>query len=307
LVLGTSRANIPISIKSIPNLGTNNGIGALTFSLSWNKDVIRVDSLTAATVSGWTITPGVPNNTAGTATLSGFTSTSFLTTDTVIGNLAITAVGAAGTSTTISITVTSLGDKDGIVIASITAGASVSIVSMVAETALTQGVDTGDIAVVNVKINRIKDPSTGNTATIPGGIGGFSATASSIQASTARLGAFAGMEFTGVTAVAPYLNPTFNATAGVFGVASVVSPEQPNNSTVIKLQMKLTGDKDTAYTLNVAFQSITAATGGQNVPEDSAKTLTFRRGDASNNGTVDIFDAMYIAQMVVGLRNNRFE
>ncbi|MEW6141883.1 MAG: hypothetical protein AB1597_01845, partial [Chloroflexota bacterium] len=75
-----------------------------------------------------------------------------------------------------------------------------------AETALTQGLDTGDVAIVSVKINRIKDGS-GNTTAIPGGIGGFSATASSSQAAS-RTGAFAGMEFTGVTAVAPYLNPT---------------------------------------------------------------------------------------------------
>ncbi|MEW6141817.1 MAG: C1 family peptidase [Chloroflexota bacterium] len=172
---------------------------------------------------------------------------------------------------------------------------------MVAETALIQGIDAGDIAVVSVKINRIKDPATGNTATIAGGIGAYSATASSAQA-TGMIGGFSGMEFTGVGEVTPYLNPTFNATTGVFGVSNVASPEQPNNSTVVKLLMKLNGDKDTAYTFTVAFQSITAATGGGNVPEDSAKTVTFRRGDTNGNGTVDVFDAMFIAQYVVGVR-----
>ncbi|MEW6141546.1 MAG: dockerin type I repeat-containing protein, partial [Chloroflexota bacterium] len=177
----------------------------------------------------------------------------------------------------------------------------VSIVSMVAETALSTGIDTDNVAVVNVKINRGKNPGDGSTVQISGGVAAFSATASSAQA-TGMIGAFSGMEFVGVREVAPYLNPTFNATSGVFGVSNVASPEQPNNSTVVKLLMKLNGDKDTAYTFSVAFQSITAATGGANVPEDSAKTLNFRRGDTNGNGVVDVFDAMFIAQYIVGVR-----
>ncbi|MEW6142170.1 MAG: hypothetical protein AB1597_03295, partial [Chloroflexota bacterium] len=154
---GGSRSNIPIAIKNIPNLGTGNGVGGFTFSLSWNKDVITIDSLTGATITGWTIIPGTPNNTSGTATITGYTSNSFLTADTVVGNLSITAVGASGTSTTIGISVTSLGDKDGTAIPSTTTGAPVSIVSMVAETALSTGIDTDNVAVVNVKINRGKN------------------------------------------------------------------------------------------------------------------------------------------------------
>ncbi|MCX8126286.1 MAG: dockerin type I repeat-containing protein, partial [Dehalococcoidia bacterium] len=52
----------------------------------------------------------------------------------------------------------------------------------------------------------------------------------------------------------------------------------------------------------VSFNQIAASTGGQNIPEDSAKVLGFRRGDAKADGTVDIFDAMYIAQYIVGNR-----
>lgn len=39
-----------------------------------------------------------------------------------------------------------------------------------------------------------------------------------------------------------------------------------------------------------------------NVPEERSNSLTYRRGDTTNNGTVDIFDAMFIAQALVGNR-----
>jgi hypothetical protein len=172
----------------------------------------------------------------------------------------------------------------------------------VAETALAQGIETGDVAVVQVKINRGKNPVNGSTVAIPGGISAFSATASSAAATGNKLGAFAGMEFSGVVESPPYLNPTYDATTGVFGVSNVASPEQPSNSTVAKLKIKLTGDKDTTYNLNVTFNQITAVTGGANIPEDSAKTIAFKRGDTNGNGVVDVFDAMFIAQYIVGNR-----
>jgi len=151
------------------------------------------------------------------------------------------------------------------------------------------------------------NPGSDTQVDIPGGVASFSATASSSAPTTGALGAFAGMELVGIVESAPYLNPTIDTTTGVFGVASVASPEQPNNSTVAKLKIKLTGDKNTAYTFNVSFSQIIAASGGANIPEDSAKTMTFKRGDAQANGTVNIFDAMFIAQMIVGNRNASYE
>ena len=226
LSTGSSRSNIPVAIKNILNLDAGNGVGAFTFTITWNKDVVRVDTLTGATITSWNITPGTPNNTTGSVTIAGF---------------------------------------------------------------------------------------TGTTADIPGGIASFSATASSRAGAggqnpgVAPLGAFAGTELLGVREVAPYLGPTLNATTGAFGVATVASPAQPGNSTLARLVPKLTGDDLTRYTLTVSFQQVIVATGGANVLEDSAKSLTFRRGDANSNGTVDIFDAMFIAQMVVGNRNASFE
>lgn len=160
-----------------------------------------------------------------------------------------------------------------------------------AETALAAGADSDGLAVVNVNINRVKDGG-GATAVIPGGVGGYSATSSPSG----------GIELLGVRGVAPYDGPTFNATTGVFGVASVASPSQPSNATLARLVPRLTGDKDTTCTLNVAFQQILAASGGTNVPEDGSKSLAFRRGNVKVDSQVDVFDAMYIAQCIVGVR-----
>jgi len=174
----------------------------------------------------------------------------------------------------------------------------------VAETGLTQSIDTDGTAVVNVNINRIKDISTGTTATIPGGVGGYSATASSSRLSGGSLGGIAGMELIAVRGVAPYDNPapTINTTTGAFGTTGIVAPAQPDNSTIARLVLKLTGDNATTYVFNNAFTQIAAATGGTSVPEQNSNTLIFRRGDAKADGRIDVFDAMFIAQYIVGTR-----
>jgi len=294
LSTGGAMTGIPIGFKNVPEVGAGNGVGAFTFRLNWNKDVIRVDSVTGATIDAWTMIPGTPDNTAGTVIIAGLTGSNYLTADTVVGTVNITALGAAGTSTTLAVTIESFGDKNGVGIPANPLNAQVQIVNVVAETSLALARESDGVAVVNVIVNRGKNPATGATADIPGGIASFSATAGRTPAG--------GIEFLGVREAAPYLGPTINTTTGVFGVASVAAPTQPNNSTLAKLVPKLVGNCVTTYTLNVSFQQIIAVTGGANVPEDSAESLTFRRGDAQANGTVNIFDAMYIAQYIVGNR-----
>ncbi|MEW6143075.1 MAG: dockerin type I repeat-containing protein [Chloroflexota bacterium] len=162
-----------------------------------------------------------------------------------------------------------------------------------AETILSQGLDTDSIAVVNVGINRGKN-SGGTTTSIPGGISSYQATAIVSPAGGIGLLAARGVE--------PFANPTINTSTGVFGVADVTWPQQVSNSTLVRLVVKLTGDCNTNYVLNVPFQTISAADGQANIPEDSTKSLTFRRGDAKPDGVVNVFDAMYIAQYIVGTR-----
>ena len=166
---------------------------------------------------------------------------------------------------------------------------------LLAETAIGQqlsGINPG-VVVVEPYINRIKNPD-GTTAIIPGGIGSYSATVSTPG----------GIQILAVNGIAPFNSPTFDPSTGVFGVANVVSPPQPNNSSVAEIVARLTGSNAASVTMTVTFQTIGAAgQPGLNVPEEHTNTYTFLRGNAKkDDATVDINDALFIAQYIVGQR-----
>jgi len=167
--------------------------------------------------------------------------------------------------------------------------------NLVVETRLAIEKDSDNVIVITAYIDRVKDKDTGVTQPIPGGIGSYSATAT----------AGSGLQILQVRGVSPYVNPIFNAGTGVFSVSTVSNPQQPNNSAVAKLVIRLTGGRFTACTLGIAFQQIKAASvPGLNVPEESPHSLSFLRGDTNSSGGVNIVDALFIAQNLVGLRPN---
>jgi len=295
-----TETGIPVDVKNLPDLGPPaNGLASYTFDLSWDKNVIRVDSA-AASVSavggGWstTIPPGPYTN--GTVTISGYTTT-YSTDDILMLVMGITAVGNAGDSTSINVTITSLYDKDNTTIPAIPVNANVEIIDLIAETSLNQTLssNTTDVVVVNVNIDRTKDPVDDSTANITGGIGSYSATASGIPGNS--------IQFLTVFGVSPFDGPTFNATTGVFGVTSVGSPIQASNTTIAEVVAILTGNTTTSVNLTISFQDIIAAGNPSlNIPEEHSNSLIFLRGDTDGNGDVDIGDASWIAQYVVGMR-----
>lgn len=167
-------------------------------------------------------------------------------------------------------------------------------VNIVAETSIALEKDSDNVMVVTVYIDRIKDPDTDTTEIIPGGVGSYTATATVDPA---------GIEVLEVRGVSPYDSPTFNPGTGIFSVASVAAPEQPTNSPVAKLVVRLIGDCLTPYSIDIAFQEIIAASDpGLNVLEESPNSYAFLRGDAKEDGVVNIVDAMFIAQYTVIIR-----
>jgi len=172
-----------------------------------------------------------------------------------------------------------------------------NVPDLVAETSLAQGLSSNitDVIVVNVNIKRTKDSFTDKTAPIPGGISSYAATANGTPGSV--------IECLTVNGVSPFNEPSFNATTGVFSVDNVTSPIQAANTTVAEVVVILTGNTTTSVNLTIFFQDIIAAGNpGLNVPEESAQTLIFLRGDTDGSGMVDIGDASWIAQYVVGMR-----
>jgi hypothetical protein len=236
---------LPLEIRNIPSLGTGNGIGAFTFDLTWDKNVVTVSSLTAATITGWTINTGTIDSVNGTVRITGYTANSYFTANVTIATLNLSATGALGSSTPVGVTVVSLGDKDSNAVGAAAVSATVRIINPLAETSIAPFTDTDSVVTVSVNINRVKDRLDGRTSVVPGGIGAYSATAACAPAS--------GIEYVAVREVAPYVDPVFNATTGIFAVFSVASPMQPSNSTVARLVPKLVGDCNTSYTLTVSF------------------------------------------------------
>lgn len=161
--------------------------------------------------------------------------------------------------------------------------------TMIAETGLTEGLNGSSIAIVNAIINRVKDAS-GNTVTIPGGVGSYTA-----QLSVPG----GGMEILGVAGVAPFGNIAYNAATGIFSATSS-APAQPNNTIVAQIMVKLTGSNAAYHDLNVAFTDIVAAGDSTSVPVEQLNVRTFRRGDANGDNAITIGDALIIAQYIVG-------
>jgi len=143
LAQGASQSDIPLDIKGIPDLGLDNDMGGFTFNLTWNPDVIHVANVITATIAGFTIMAGIPDNTMGTLAITGFMLGSYLTGDANVATLRIGAVGNPGYSIPIDVTITSFGDKDGNPIYATPVNAPVQISGAPPIYTLTMGVNGG--------------------------------------------------------------------------------------------------------------------------------------------------------------------
>jgi hypothetical protein len=135
------------------------------------------------------------------------------------------------------------------------------IINLVAETSIAQGLSasTTDVAVLNVIIARIKDPSENSTANITGGISSYSATVSSNVSNS--------IQFLTVYGVSPFDGPALNATTSVFSVASISSPPEVANTTIAEIVAILTGNVSTSVNLMISFMNIGATLAlGLNIP-----------------------------------------
>jgi hypothetical protein len=136
----------------------------------------------------------------------------------------------------------------------------------------------------------------GNPATPTGGITSYSATATYDVA---------GVNILQVKGVAPFSSPAFSidnvAGTTTYSASQTGStPQAPLN--VAYLVPKLVGSADDTYNLTMAFTAITTG-GGPAAQQANAVLSNMRRGDAQQNGTVNITDAMFIAQYLALLRD----
>jgi len=175
-----------------------------------------------------------------------------------------------------------------------------TIAPLVAETSISQVEDASDFVVIKVNIDGFKDPSDNSTANITGGIGSYTAMVSSSPSG--------GVEILEVHGMSPFENLTFDNVTGMFSVDNVSSPIQAANTTMAEVVVILTSNTSTSVNLTICFLEIIAAGNPSlNCPEKHSNALTFLRGDTDSSGVVDIGDASWVAQYVVGMRNGYFE
>jgi hypothetical protein len=218
------------------------------------------------------VTWSVDNNTVGTIDKDG------LFTALAPGTVTVTAKSAA--DPTVSDT------------AAVTVAAALQ--PAVAGISLSQVLDENGIVVIPVKVTRVKNPLSGTTVNIPGGLGAYKA-----KITTSPEG---GIQVLAVRGTAYFPDVTFDPATGIFAATKAPAPGQPNNTAVAKLVLRLTGSAEVSHNITVTFQEIIAAETGLKVPAVKPISLAFHRGDANGDGRVNIVDAMFIAQKVVGIR-----
>ena len=84
-------------------------------------------------------------------------------------------------------------------------------------------------------------------------------------------------------------------------MASLLQEYGVGTCPVIDGNLRLIGCALESYDLEVNFDLIADA-GGGDIPQEQPQVLTFQRGDVNGDGNVNIIDAMFGAQYLVGLR-----
>jgi len=101
---------------------------------------------------------------------------------------------------------------------------------------------------------------------------------------------------------------TVDKTASIFSFPSISLPFQVANTTVAEVVPLLTGSCYTNINAAITFRSIRSVDQPRvNVHEEHSNSIILLRGDTGGNGSVDIGDASWIAQKVLGMRDAYFK
>ena len=168
----------------------------------------------------------------------------------------------------------------------------------VAVTKLNPAIDTDAVAVAEVIVRHLKEPTGGTTST-PSGISAFDAILTYDTTNLEVLDVRPATEFAGST--------SFNTTStpGQLTISATLASGQSAIATVdavlVKVVVRLIGSANT--TTDLTLTSLDITDGGSPVGEETEVSNTYQRADTTGNGAVSIGDALFIAQCLVGLRD----
>ncbi len=306
---GTATVNPGGSVQvhiTVKNITATKGLGAYDLSVTYDKNVINVTDV----VGGAGAFTGAPlavniDNTAGMVIFNG-TQTSQNpgpTGNIVVANLVVTGVGAPSASTVLTpvLKAASLVDRDGAPIPAAPTNGSVTITATQMIPALGQSIGADGTVYLDVKVSRIRNPSTDADVQANGGIGGYDFTLTYPPGTTGNA-----VNMMAVAGVAPFNAPVYGnlpSTSGslsINGFQTTSHPQAP--TTLARVAPRIIGSSDVAHTITLTFTSLVDVASGANIPADGAKTYTVRRGDARADGFITISDALFVAQYLAGLR-----
>ncbi|NVM22738.1 MAG: ABC transporter substrate-binding protein [Desulfobacterales bacterium] len=280
--------SVDIWVRNFPDDGY--GLGCYTITVGYDPTMIEVTA----------VSPGAPPFDAPISNIyADYVSITQFSTqmpgpagDIRICDLEFTCLAEG--ETTMVLTIETLANTNGDDIPAVPIHGTIIQLPVVAETSIAEEQDWDEAAVIQGNITRVKDSTTGETISgIP--IAAYEARAlynpAGIRMLTVRPGD------------APFDNPDFiiDNPSGVtsFWQSTVAGSEPPVS--VARLVPRLIGCALDNYDLEVTFDRI-ADPDGNEIPQEAPQSLTFQRGDITGDGVVNIIDAMFGAQYLVGLR-----
>lgn len=162
-----------------------------------------------------------------------------------------------------------------------------------------QSVGIDGVALLDIRVNRIRNPNTDADIPAPGGIGGYDANM------TFPGGSGNAVNILDMRGVAPFDTPitNLNNTTGSLNIMAFQMGSTPQAPvTLFQLAPRIIGSKNFSHTVSLTFDSLVDVNNGAAIPADSARTIVLRRGDARNDGVINVADALFIGQYLAAMR-----
>ncbi|MBI4332934.1 MAG: hypothetical protein HY673_16830 [Chloroflexi bacterium] len=292
LALGKS-VRIPVTVKNITAPG---GLAVYDFTVRYNPAVIRVDDV----VGGMPPfdTPAAKNIVDGRVFFNGLqTGVPGPKGDIIVAYLVVTAVATTLSTTPLDITINTLADPNGVAIpaAAVRGWVSVLPTNTEAVVRLSPAVGPDRIAVINLLIDRVRNTTTNGDATLPGGAINFTGQATFNPDRINIVG------IRGTGAINNPISDVRNDLGTVTVGGSRSGTSVPGPVIMTQLVPRITGSVNDSHIIGLLLDPIEDGS-SSNLPIDTPPGLLLKRGDANNDGRVDMIDALWIAQFSVGVR-----
>ncbi len=168
---------------------------------------------------------------------------------------------------------------------------------------VSQALGADGVVLLNLNVNRVRDPSTGVDGVVPGGITYYGATLTYPGGNGGNVVNVMGVRGVSPFSPAPGIDPAgMPGTSGnmsITGAPSGAAPQAP--LTLAQVAPRILGSSTQSHNIQYFLNNLTDGLGA-NMPADSVKTFAVRRGDARMDGLVNITDALFVAQYLAGIR-----